>query len=73
MHWQTGASGSPQTEPFIPAPDRRHGATIGNLQGAATTALAVLRRRPFAAFPSLFLRIECNRCSKVAMLNEVCA
>ena len=26
---------------------------------------------PFAAFPSWFLRIECDRCGKVTMLNEV--
>jgi hypothetical protein len=25
---------------------------------------------PFAAFPSWFLRIECDRCHKVRMLNE---
>ena len=26
---------------------------------------------PFAAFPSWFLRIECDRCGKVRMVNEV--
>ena len=26
--------------------------------------------QPFAAFPSWFLRIECDRCGKVRMLNE---
>ena len=26
---------------------------------------------PFAAFPSWFLRIECDRCGKVQMVNEV--
>jgi hypothetical protein len=26
---------------------------------------------PFAAFPSWFLRIECDRCGKVVMHNEV--
>ena len=25
---------------------------------------------PFAAFPSWFLRIECDRCGKVQMVNE---
>ena len=25
---------------------------------------------PFSAFPSWFLRIECDRCGKVSMLNE---
>jgi hypothetical protein len=25
---------------------------------------------PFAAFPSWFLRIECDRCGKVTLLNE---
>ena len=25
---------------------------------------------PFRAFPSWFLRIECDRCGKVSMLNE---
>ena len=27
-------------------------------------------REPFAAFPSWFLRIECDRCGKERMLNE---
>ena len=26
---------------------------------------------PFSAFPSWFLRIECDRCGKVRMVNEV--
>jgi ribosomal protein S27E len=26
---------------------------------------------PFAAFPSWFLRIECDRCGKVQMVNQV--
>jgi hypothetical protein len=26
---------------------------------------------PFAAFPSWFMRIECDRCGKVRMVNEV--
>jgi hypothetical protein len=26
---------------------------------------------PFAAFPSWFMRIECDRCGKVRMINEV--
>ena len=26
---------------------------------------------PFAAFPSWFMRIECDRCGKVQMINEV--
>jgi hypothetical protein len=26
---------------------------------------------PFSAFPSWFLRIECDRCGKVRMINEV--
>jgi hypothetical protein len=26
--------------------------------------------QPFAAFPSWFLRIECDRCGKVTMVNE---
>jgi hypothetical protein len=25
---------------------------------------------PFRAFPSWFLRVECDRCGKVSMLNE---
>jgi hypothetical protein len=25
---------------------------------------------PFAAFPSWFLRVECDRCGKVRMVNE---
>ena len=28
---------------------------------------------PFAAFPSWFLRIECDRCGKVQMVNEAYA
>jgi hypothetical protein len=28
------------------------------------------RDEPFAAFPSWFLRIECDRCGKVQMINE---
>ena len=28
------------------------------------------RGEPFAAFPSWFLRIECDRCGKVQMINE---
>ena len=28
------------------------------------------RDEPFAAFPSWFLRIECDRCGKVQMVNE---
>ena len=27
-------------------------------------------QQPFAAFPSWFLRIECDRCGKVVMRNE---
>jgi hypothetical protein len=26
---------------------------------------------PFAAFPSWFLRIECDRCGKVQLINEI--
>ena len=33
----------------------------------ATDAL----QQPFAAFPSWFLRIECDHCGKARMLNEV--
>jgi hypothetical protein len=29
------------------------------------------RDEPFAAFPSWFLRIECDRCGKVQMVNQV--
>jgi hypothetical protein len=50
-------------------------------QERVQAALARLRHRPlptaaealdepFAAFPSWFLRIECDRCGKVTVLNE---
>ena len=29
------------------------------------------RDEPFAAFPSWFLRIECDRCGKVQMVSQV--
>ena len=46
----------------------RHWRTYGNyplLSGIEA------RDEPFAAFPSWFLRIECDRCGKVQMINEV--
>ena len=32
---------------------------------------AEARLEPFIAFPSWFMRIECDRCGKVQMVNEV--
>jgi hypothetical protein len=43
---------------------RRHGT------GPLPTGAEALDE-PFAAFPSWFLRIECARCGKVQMVNEV--
>ena len=47
---------------------RRLGAT-----GGATAPIPQARRRwgePLGAFPSWFLRIECDRCGKTQMVNE---
>ena len=46
----------------------RHWRTYGNyplLSGIEA------RDEPFAAFPSWFLRITCDRCGKVQMINDV--
>jgi hypothetical protein len=49
-------------------PPRRHWRSYGN-DPLPTPAEALLE--PFSAFPSWFLRIECDRCGKVQMVNEV--
>jgi ribosomal protein S27E len=49
------------------APPRRHWRSYGN-DPLPTGAEAM--DEPFAAFPSWFLRIECDRCGKVQMINE---
>jgi hypothetical protein len=49
-------------------PPRRHWRSYGN-EPLPTPAEALLE--PFSAFPSWFLRIECDRCGKVRMVNEV--
>ena len=46
---------------------KRHWRTYGN-DPLPTGAEAL--DEPFAAFPSWFLRIECDRCGKVQMVNE---
>jgi ribosomal protein S27E len=46
----------------------RHWRTYGN-DPLPTGAEAL--GEPFNAFPSWFLRIECDRCSKVQMVNQV--
>jgi hypothetical protein len=45
----------------------RHWRSYGN-DPLSTPAEAL--DEPFSAFPSWFLRIECDRCGKVTMLNE---
>jgi hypothetical protein len=49
-------------------PPQRHWRSYGT--EALPTAAEALDE-PMAAFPSWFLRIECDRCGKVTMLNEV--
>ena len=46
---------------------RRHWRSYGN-DTLPEPAEAMVE--PFAAFPSWFLRIECDRCGKVQMVNE---
>jgi hypothetical protein len=53
------------TRPPIPV---RHWRSYGN--DPLPTGIEALDE-PFNAFPSWFLRIECDRCSKVQMINEV--
>jgi len=48
-------------------PPTRHWRSYGD-HPLPTPAEALVE--PFAAFPSWFLRIECDRCGKVTMLNE---
>jgi hypothetical protein len=48
-------------------PPTRHWRSYGT-DPLPTSAEALAE--PFAAFPSWFLRIECDRCGKVSMLNE---
>ena len=53
----------PRVPPAIPASplaQSRHRPTAPEALG-----------EPFAAFPSWFLRIECERCGKVQLINEV--
>jgi hypothetical protein len=49
------------------APPQRHWRSYGT-EPLPTPAEAM--NEPFRAFPSWFLRIECDRCGKVSMLNE---
>ena len=51
----------------IPIP-KRHWRSYGN-EPLPTGAEAL--GEPFAAFPSWFLRITCDRCGKVQMVNQV--
>jgi hypothetical protein len=48
-------------------PPQRHWRSYGT-DPLPTAAQALAE--PFAAFPSWFLRIECDRCGKVVMHNE---
>ena len=50
------------------APPQRHWRSYGN--DPLPSGIEALDE-PFAAFPSWFLRIECDRCGKVQMINEV--
>ena len=47
-------------------PPRRHWRSYGNDPTHGAEALL----EPFSAFPSWFMRIECDRCGKVQMVNE---
>ena len=60
-----GLRASPMTRTRIPV---RHWRSYGN-DPLPTGAEAL--DEPFAAFPSWFLRITCDRCGKVRMINEV--
>ena len=51
----------------VKPPPARHWRSYGN-DPLPTPAEAL--DEPFAAFPSWFLRIECDRCGKVQMINE---
>ena len=48
-------------------PPKRHWRSYGT---DPLPAPAEAMGEPFAAFPSWFLRIECDRCGKVQMVNE---
>jgi hypothetical protein len=48
-------------------PPRRHWRSYGN---EPLPAAAEAMGEPFSAFPSWFLRIECDRCGKVQMVSE---
>ena len=48
-------------------PPKRHWRSYGT---DPLPAPAEALGEPFAAFPSWFLRIECDRCGKVQMVNE---
>jgi hypothetical protein len=48
-------------------PPRRHWRSYGN-DPLPAPADALLE--PFSAFPSWFMRIECDRCGKVQIVNE---
>ena len=49
-------------------PPQRHWRSYGTDDPLPTPAEAL--QQPFAAFPSWFLRITCDRCGKVVMHNE---
>jgi hypothetical protein len=49
-------------------PPKRHWRSYGN--DPLPSGIEALDE-PFAAFPSWFLRIECDRCGKAQMINEV--
>jgi hypothetical protein len=49
-------------------PPKRHWRSYGSADRLPTAQEAL--QQPFSAFPSWFLRIECERCGKAVMLNE---
>jgi hypothetical protein len=50
-------------------PPARHWRSYGD-EPLPTSAVAPLGE-PFAAFPSWYLRVTCDRCNKVRIVNEV--
>jgi hypothetical protein len=54
----------------VAAPDKPHARIWGAYGDDPLPAPAVALERPLWAFPSWFLRIECERCGKVQLINE---
>ena len=58
----------PRASQMSRAPPRCHWRSYGN---DPLPSGIEARDEPFAAFPSWFLRVECERCGKVQMVNQV--